>query len=228
MPTGLRQTVLEIVNRVERKLGLNASSALTSTRKSRELLDMLNEVIEEISDAGDWQEMYREAVVSATSSVAEYEVAVSGLVKNVQEISWDGDTSPLNPVDPQDIRRFNRISNFGTPRHFAIVGVNVSSGNPNFRVHPVPTTAANFSVAYFQKPDLYTVSAASDTVSFPANLVFMGLYAKAMLHENGGEATGEYQATMAEYLRSRRESLNRYNADTGTDVYFVPTNSGRR
>ena len=224
MTTGLRETVLSVINRVERKLGLNASSAITSTKKSRELLDMLNEVMDDISDTGDWQEYFRTVNVTALSSTAVYEVGVSGLVKNVREITYGSAVSPLIWVDFQTIRQLNRIGNYGTPRQVAIEGVNASSGNPNFRVAPIPTDVSGktFEVLYFQKPQNYATTDGAVTIPFPSNLVVMGLYAKALLNESGGNPTREFQAAYTEYLKLKKEANNRFNADVGLDTYFRP------
>lgn len=227
MTTGLRETVLAIINRVERKLGLNASATLTANKKVRELLDSLNEVMDEISDAGDWQEYRRTVFVTATPSVATYEVRTSGLVKNIKEIAFASAPSPLVPVDDEEIRLLNRVSIVGEPRQFAIAGVNASSGNPNFSVSPVPGSAQTasgqgFDVLFFQKPELYTTSNASTIIPFPSNLVFLGLYAKALLVESGGSPTNEYQVVYTEYVRMRREASNRFNADVYSYVQFRP------
>jgi hypothetical protein len=224
MTTGLRETVLTVINRVERKLGLNASSAVTSTKKSRELLDMLNEVMDEIADSGDWQEYIREVNVTAISSTAVYEVQVSGLVKNVNEIVYGSATSPLIWQDLATLRQLNRIGNYGTPRQVAIEGVNVSSGNPNFRVAPIPTDVSGktFNVLYFQKPFIYSTTNGALVIPFPANLVVQSLYAKALLSESGGNPTREFQTAYTEALRMRKEANNRFNADVGNSVYFQP------
>ena len=224
MTTGLRETVLSVINRVERKLGLNASSAITSTKKSRELLEMLNEVMDDISDTGDWQEYFRTTSIAAISSVALYEVQVSGLVKNVREIIYASAPSALIWEDMQTVRQLNRINNYGTPRQVAIEGVNVSSGNPNFRVSPAPINVSgkSFEVLYFQKPQNYTTSDAATVIPLPSNLVVMGLYAKALLSESGGNPTREFQAAYTEYLKLKKEANNRFNADVGLDTYFRP------
>ena len=66
---------------------------------------------------------------------------------------------------------------------------------------------------------------ASAVPAFPARVLVQGTYAKALLEENGGEPTPQYQTAYAEYIRMRSEALNRFNADTGTDIYFTPTGS---
>ena len=226
MTTGLRETVLQIVNRVERKLGVPVSAALTSTKLSRELLDMLNEILDEISDAGDWAEYQRTANITALASTANYEVEVSGLVKNVREIVFGSATSPLIWRDLEDLRQLTRISTFGQPRQVSINGVNASSGNPNFLVSPVPAqvdaSGKTFELLYYQKPALYGTSDGYQTVVFPSNLVTQGLYAKALLKESGGDPTGEYQVAYTEFLRMRKEANNRFNYDSGKTVYFQP------
>lgn len=226
MTTGLRETVLTIVNRVERKLGLNPSASLTANKKSVELLGMLNETLDEISDASDWHEYLREANVTAAASTATYEVAVSGLVKNVREIVFGSGAAPLVWRDMEEIRLLNRSNNYGTPRQVAIEGINVSSGNPNFRVTPIPTQAVasgkTFNVLYFQKPPIYGTSDGAVTVVFPALLVTMGLYAKALLTESGGAPTNEYTVAFTEYLRMRKEANNRFVADMDRTIRFFP------
>lgn len=224
MATGLTETVLSVINRVERKLGLNASSAITSTKKSRELLEMLNEVMDDISDTGDWQEYFRTATIQAVASTALYEVQVSGLVKNVREIIYASAPSPLVWEDMQTVRQLNRIKVYGTPRQVAIEGVNASSGNPNFRVSPVPTDVSgkSFEVLYFQKPQNYTTNDSTTLIPLPSNLVVMGLYAKALLNESGGNPTREFQTAYSEYLKLKKEANNRFNADVGLDTYFRP------
>ena len=220
----LRQEVIKIVNRVQPKLGIDATTTLTANKTATALLDMLNEIMDECSDYGDWQEAYFETIVTAQSSVNEYEVRASGatLVKNVLEIHWDDEVAPLNVQDISFLRLRGRKPSYGTPRHFAIVGVNASSGNPTFRVDPVPTTSATFNIAAYEKPRILTTSDVSAVPFFPAEVLFKGLYAKALLAENGGEPTREYLVANEEYSKARREACNRFNADTGVDIFIQP------
>lgn len=223
----LRQTVLQVINEVERLLNVSTSTALTSNTFTRVLLRLLNETVDELSDLGDWQELYDEILVTASSSVVEYEVHASGgLVQRVDEITFNNSVAPLYVKTPEDMRRLQRLSSFGPPRQFAIIGVNASSGNPLFRPWPVPGSSQNnqtFRVCYFIKPPLYTTSDGSIVIPFPANVVIQGLYSKALLEENGGEPTREFETSYAAYIRMRAEAQKRFNADTGTDLQIVPT-----
>lgn len=230
----IRKTVLQTVNEVQRKLGVNTTSVLTGKHASL-LVDLLNDTLDEISDAGDWPQMFREIVVTAQSSVGTYEIETADdhPWKNVYEINWGSQVPPLEVRDIQDIRRLQRVGGFGTPRHFAIV--DVSGIAIRFRTYPVVNQAtidaessAVFTIAGYVKLPLYDTgtTAASTTIEFPSRVVVQGLYARALLEEAGGEATKQSDIAYSTYERMRQEALNRLTVDTGTDIYIVPT--GRR
>lgn len=220
----IRLTVLGIINEVERLLNVKVSSTLTERKLTQVLLRFLNETVDECADFGRWQELYDEVLVTASSSVSQYTVAVSGLVANIEEISFQGETQALIVKDRQDIRRLQRLASYGIPRQYAVIDVNVS-GYPIFRPYPIPGSNQNnktFRVHYYIKPPLYTTSDGSTTPVFPANVLIKGTYAKALLDENGGEPTNQYQVAYAEYTRMRKEALNRFTGDTGMDTHFRP------
>ena len=81
----VRLTNLQIVNAVLRKLFLNAVSATTQTKQATLMVQFLNEVIADISDSGDWQEMYAETVVSAVSGDSQYELGLNSPIKSILE-----------------------------------------------------------------------------------------------------------------------------------------------
>lgn len=229
----VRKNVLEIIQEVERKLGITrASTTLTQTKFTTTLLDFLNDVVDEIADFGDWPQMFQEVTVTAASSVGTYEISASAAVQNVYEISWGDDVAPLEVRTVEDIRRLQRLASYGTPRQFAIV--DVSGVNPRFRVYPIPnqsaidaasTNGGVFDCAIYVKPPMYTTADVSAVPAFPSRMLVQGVYAKALAEEAGGEATGQFQAAYAEYIRMRREAYNRLTADTGTDMYVTPTGS---
>ena len=224
--TDQRQTVLQIINRVQRKLAINQSTTLTQTSHTVLLLDLLNEVVSECSDFGRWQELYATTDITAQSSVGSYPLAVSAVVHDIYEIVFDNQIAPLEVRSLEDIRRLQRIGSFGVPRQFGVMGTDPVTGNPIFGVYPVPSPVEDgdlFNIAYFIKPPLYTTSDASVVVPLPADVVFQGTYAKALLEDNGGEPTRQFQAAYQEYERMKNDGINRYNADSGTDTYFQPT-----
>ena len=231
----IRKTVLQTVNEVQVKLGVNTTTTLGETKLSTLLLNLLNDTLDEMSDHGDWPQMYREIEVMASSSVGTYKIQTTDdhPWKNVYEIVWGDDIASLEVRTIEDIRRLQRLASFGTPRQFAIVGV--SGINATFRIYPIPNTASItadtkggvFDIAGYVKPPLYDTSAtaASTTIEFPSRVVVQGLYAKALLEEAGGEPTQQSERARQRYIEMRNEALNRFTADTGTDVFFTPTGS---
>ena len=226
--TDTRRTQLQLVNAVLRRLHLNAVSATTDTKLATILVDKLNEVIADVADFGDWQEMYAETTVSCSANQGTYGLGLDSPIQSVLEVVVSGEIAPLLQQEVREILRLQRLNQSGLPRHFALVGTD-SQENPQFRVSPIPSTAeasANFTISYYKKPAMLTTSDDATTPDFPANVLIQGLYAAAVLHENGGEPSQEFQAEQAKYERLRQQALNRYNADTGTDVFFTPAMYG--
>lgn len=220
----VKNSAVGIINEVMRKLGLKTVTNLNDTKFASVLTDFLNDIIDEVSDYGDWQEMFRETTVQSISSIGQYEIPVSGNVKNILEVSWDHEISPLEVVSIEDILRLQRVRTFGgSPRNYAVVGV--SGNNPIIRISSIPTTAAPLVVAYYKKPAVIVAATANNSAmpAFPARMLVQGVYAKALLEENGGQPTTEYQVAYTEYQRMRNETLNRFTYDTGpSEIRFVP------
>lgn len=222
--TDVRQTILQVINSVLRKLHVNTVSATTDTKLSQVLLQHLNEVIADVNDSGDWLEFYDETVVTAVSGQSEYGLGLTEPIKSIIEIAFSGQTSSLYYQDLREMTRLLRVGTTGVPRHFSLFGMD-SQENPQFRISPIPGSSEDgegMRVHYYTKPKLYDTSDDAVTPDLPANLLIQGLYAKALLYENGGEPTQEFQAEMQMYERLKQQALNRYTTDTGTDVYFVP------
>ena len=226
--TDVRKDALGIVNEVERKLGVGESTNFKTRKLTTVLLDFLNDVLDEVSDAGDWPQMFREVTVTAQSSVGAYEVAVSSQVKSIYEIHFGSQVAPLENRKIEDLRRLQRLASYGQPRQFAVT--DVSGANPKFRVYPIPgsnevTNGDTFDIAYYKKPRLITTASADTSVvpAFLSRMLVQGVYAKALAEEAGGEPTNQSNLAFQEYARMRREALNRFTSDTGTDCHFVPT-----
>jgi len=227
-----RMTVLEIINEVRRKLGINvAATSLTYDNQTRTLLDYLNDVISEVSDYGDWKEMILQTVVTASSSVRRYQLNVTAAVKNIHEIAWTTQPSAMRLVTINDMLRWERITSTGQPRNWAIMGVDVSSANPLFEVYPMPGPTENnqtFSILYYQKPSLLTTADVSAYPAFPGKLLVSGLLAKALFDENRNASDTDYLTERANFENMLSETFNRFNGDSGTNTFFTPGQGGFR
>lgn len=230
MPAGPQnKTILEIINNCFSRLGLNAVSSLSDTRLSVLALNLINDVLADLATYGDWQEAYRTVVVTAQTSTYRYEVSVTAaataeVVRSIHTVFFGEQTQFMFPRPVQEMQRWIRSSARGTPRHFAIIGVN--GANPVIHVYPEPVTAGTepfaFTVNMFAKHRIMVTADASIVPMYNARLVELGLYARLLLEEAGGEPTPQFQAATVEYERLKAEELNRFNYDTGeSEVQFT-------
>lgn len=226
----VRYTVLQVVNEVQRKLGLDTTT-LSNNKLSIQMVDFVNDVCNDLSDFGNWQETLVTANVTCVSGKTDYLINTSANVKNIGDIYFSQRSGPLSNVTMQEMRLLTRVTITGTPSQYTIFGTDASSGNPIIRVRPKP--AANeageiFSVLYFVRPPLYTTADSSVIIPFPARVVVMGVLAKAILNESEGAPNERYQTTFQDYLNARKEAFNRFNGDTGWDISFTPSLIQRR
>ena len=223
--TDFKVTVIGAINEARRKSKLSTVATLDADSDSLVKLQYLNDVVSDLSDYANWQELYREAIVSVATSVRDY--AVSGVVvQNIHEVALSTRSSPLTRRNIEDIRQLQRMDSTGSPNSWCVKGV-TSEGNPKITVDRWPTSneTGYFNIGYYLKPNVYTTADASATVPFPGRVVVQGLLTKTILDESDGEPTQRYQANLALYESMKDESYNRFNGDTGGTVHFRP---GRR
>lgn len=226
----IRFTVLQTINEVMRKLGLNTVSVLTQNKLSIELVDHINDVVSDLSDFGNWMECMTTAMVTAQNSVRDYTVSTSAVIKNIGDIYITSKSGPLRNVSVQDMRIMTRVTSRGTPAQYTIYGTD-ANGNPTIRVRPIPDASQAgemFSILYYTKPPIYTTSDASVVIPFPARVVVLGVLAAYTLRQNSGAPNDMYSAFYQQFVNARRESINRFNSDTGWDVSFRPSYRSRR
>lgn len=226
----IRYTVLEVVNEVQRKLGLDATASIATNKLSVQLVDFVNDVCNDLSDFGNWQEALVSSNVTAVSGQSDYSIATSANIKNIGDIFFSTRTGPLRFVTIQDMRIMTRTTITGTPTQFTVFGTD-ANGNPVLRVRPTPSSNEDgelLSVVYYIRPPKYSLSDGSLVIPFPGDIVVMGVLAAAILNESGGSPTDHYTRVYQSYLEGRKEALNRFNGDTGWDVNFTPSLQGRR
>ena len=226
MANANRMTALGVVNEVQRRLGLDATSDF-SGKHARMLMQLLNEAIAEIHDYGNWPQYYEEALVTAATSVRQYSIRVSGRqIHNILEVTFNNDAGELDNNSVQDIRRLRRAmgGTTGVPRQYALIDTD-TSGNPRIEVAPQPGSTQDgkvFNIAVYVREELLTTSDTTKELKFPGNLLVQGLYAKALLEENSGEQSQQFRTAYAEYQKMLREAQNRFTQDTEDEVRIVP------
>lgn len=229
----VRYTVLETAQEVFRKLGLDAPTSLTSNKLSTQMVDFINDVCNDLSDFGNWQETLTSVNVTAVSGQSDYTVSTSANIKNIGDIYFIGSatrTGPLRNVTVEEMRILTRSTATGTPSQYTIFGTD-SAANPNIRVRPQPGSTEEgklFSILCYIRPPRYSTSDGSVVIPYPARVVVLGALARAVLNESGGAPTNKFTAFYQEYLQARKEALNRFNGDTGWSVAFTPSLTTRR
>ena len=220
-------TVIGAINEVRKKSKLSPVSTIDADSDSILKLHYLNDVIADLSDYADWQELYREAIVSVQTSVRDY--AVSGIVvQNINEVAISTRQAPLRRVDIEEIRLLQRSNSIGNPYQWCLKGIN-GEGNPIITLDRWPSSIDNgyFNIGYYLKPNVYTTADASATVPFPGRVVVQGLLTKTILDESDGDPGQRYATNLQIYEDMKQQSYNRYNGDTGGDVKFRPARFNR-
>lgn len=225
----IRYTVLQTINEVQRKLGLTSTNTTTNSL-SIQLIDFINDVCNDLSDFGNWQETLVSSNVTAVSGKVNYSIQTSANVKNIGDVYFSQRRGPLRGITIEDMRIMTRVTITGTPTQFTVFGTD-SDGNPNIRVRPTPAQAEDgglFSITYYIRPPLYTTADAALVIPYPARVVVLGVLAKALLNESSESPSDHYTKTQQDYLLARKEALNRFNGDTGWDIQFAPSLTTRR
>ena len=221
-----RLNLLQIVNEVRRKLGMATVSTLASDNQSKVLVDYLNDVIGVVSDYGDWQEALSEVIVTASSSVNQYLINVSGkIVKNIHEIAFEGEIAPMRVETLDNMRRWSRTNGTGVPRSWCIIGVdNTTTGSPYIQVYPLPGANENnqtFNVLFYQKPPLYTTADVSAVPIFDGRLLVKGVLTMALLDESRGTQNIDFATEFkTQFEPTLQETFNRFNGDSGSDINY--------
>lgn len=226
----IRLTVLQIINEVQRKLGLSETGTSAANKLSKQMVDFINDTCNELSDYGNWQEMIASANITAVAGQRDYSINTSANVKNIGDIYFSLRTGPLRNITINDMRLMSRTSATGMPSQYTIFGTD-SNGNPNIRVRPTPSTNEDgglFSLVYYVRAPQYTTADDSVVVPFPGQLMTDGVLAKAILSESEGAPNDRYRYVQQEYMDSIKEAINRFNGDSGWNVSFTPSMVGRR
>jgi len=231
-----RMDMGEILNQVRTRIGLNETiktTAAASDKFGKLAQGLLNEVLQEISNAGDWQETFtatrQPLVVSATNyGLSALHSNPSRQCKNIYEIAISGTRQPLGYKKLSELMAYQRGGTCGEPRFWTVRGVDEQM-NPRWEVWPTPATAEatkEFIVSYFMRPPTYALThlsgssvksrvVVSAAVPFDCQLVLNGLYSRCLEEEAGGGASRESTACYRTYVQQMQEELNRYNADSG-------------
>lgn len=229
--TDIRKTVLQTINEVAVKRGLQVVTSLDANSWSVQALFFLNDVVAEISDYGDWDELLVTANTSCISSAQDYSIeyptAVSAaVIKNIKDVYFGSAGVPLFMINQDQMRLLSRAPRYGQPAQWTIYGTD-SNGNPTIRVTPIPATNQGgipglLSIRAFQNPPLYKEGDENVIIPLNSRLVVQGLLAAAILDEEGGSPTDHYTRERQVFDKMMKDSYSRFHSQSGRYRRFVP------
>lgn len=224
-------SVIDVVNQVRVLLHYNQVTRLDQDSYCDVHLRLLNNTVDEISNYGDWQELYGVASVTVQSSVFDYQLGLNVPIQRIYEVALSGVAQSLYFITIEEYNQRHRSirTAVGTPRMWTIRGAD-QFGNPKFSVFqtPGPSDATNvFQVTYYEKPGFYDKTSADDIIPFPGNVCIAGLYAAALVEESGGQLTKESMDAYAHFQSLMERAQQRHTTDSGTDTRIVPKYTGR-
>ena len=213
-----RGTVLQVMNDVARRMGFGPFASVSANQTSLTWAGYLNDVLAEVSDYGDWPQLYEEVVASAQGGQGIVEVNASAPVRRVMEVHFGSSRAALNEMDVSQWRQLSRSSALaaGGPRQWALV--DTSGINPRLRVYPTPSTAAasaRYNIACYTQPRLYGSADAAAQLPFSRPLLVNGLFARTLTDESTFQMTQQAQAVFTLFRTQLREEYNRNVSDAG-------------
>lgn len=225
-PSNTKKTVLEIVNEVQRKVGIpNEATSLTSNSLSTLMVDYLNDVISIINDYGDWPDAYSQINIPMVTNQSEYVLNVPINAKDIKELNVSGQIQSLLWTNISEMRRFLRIPNStGLPIRWALFSVDPITDSPVFNVWPAPSSfynGTNLVVWYYTRPSLLTTDDANTLINFPSTVVAQGLLARVVLGDNRGAANNDAEKEEMKFKLMLEEAYNRLTSDSGTSVKLI-------
>lgn len=212
------KTVLDIVNIVLRRLSVNTVAELAGSTLSEAVLNSLNYVVHDISDAGRMVErrVTREFTLDTRGKVL---VSASACVNNIEDVYY-GPRS-LVVKKPSEIRnRMKQARTQVTPVEFAVVGA--SAGAVELSVWGIPTSTTVVDVSFYTECPVYGVDDDNTVVPYDYLTVAQGTYSDMLLGE-AGEASTEYQVEYAKYKQRRDKAVAKYTSDTGSELKVMYT-----
>lgn len=230
MITDPRRTVLQIVNETCDAMKVRQVTTTSASLFTRTLVNLLNDLMEEMADAGTWNELDASAQATLVSGDSHVSIATTALatakwsIHSIHHVFLSGRAAPLDLIsDKAEMRLLVRTGSLGSPARFMVDGQD-GLGNPRVALFPRPDESGNVITVHYQvRPPRYEHGTDdAEVVPFPARVVIAGLLAGAILDENGGAPTEQWKVQQQKFRSLLNSSMQRHIGKTGDHVSFVP------
>ncbi len=220
-----KQTYLEIVNRVLRRLNkADLATISDASGLSQVCADAVNEVQNEIYMEEDWHSLYATSTFSTVASTATYSMPTD-IGRTIDLI----DETNNNVLVESMIRHFDvadpDADETGIPRWFAAQG-------SNYRLYPIPSGVYTMRYRYWAQPA--TLSGDSNTSDLPLEVekcIILKTWAEMLVYlnsfEKGDRVVADYRRQLAKARITNRRVLDQMKVFVGPRESRFPIEPAR-
>lgn len=211
----MANTVLDVVNKVLRKLRESAVATIDGDDYAELITDFLTETKNEVEDAWDWTSLKGTVLLDTVIGTYRYKLAAVYMNSKIADI-YDQTNDNYLEFDPDKVKEGLKYATpeTGQPLYYDFVGFN--DGEMLIDLFPVPDVAdVRFYVnGKFVQGDLGYTDPGTTYLATPQMPLVLGTFAKAV--EERGDDDGEaLTKAEAKYNRSLADAISYENAAQG-------------
>jgi hypothetical protein len=191
-------TYLEIVNDVLVRLREKEVNSVTANSYSKLIGKYVNDIKTQVENSYNWNSLTTTITVPTSNNVYNYVLTGAGTQFKVMDVINDTDNITMRYVDNKKMNEYflEEPLQYGNPEYYNFNGT--QSGDVLVDVYPIPNKASNLRFNLFVPQD--KLSANSDVILVPDDVVALGAYAKAIVER--GEDAGMQSSEAWQLYRS--------------------------
>lgn len=210
-------TFLDCVNGVLRRLRQTEATSVTDTDYVKLVSDFVNEAKREVEDAWNWSVLRTTKTISTANGTQNYEIPGTNPRSRLLSIYIPSLKRDLVQATQYQMHEWTNLqgTTTGDPQYFSVGNSTAATGVLTIDLWPVPTSVLTVKVdCVVPQADL---SAGTDVVYVPSELVIQGAYLRAINErgEDGGRLSEQqadlYRKAVASYISIEAE---RYGDET--------------
>jgi hypothetical protein len=210
-------TFLDCVNGVLRRLRQTEAASVTDTDYVKLVSDFVNEAKREVEDAWNWSVLRTTKTISTANGTQNYEIPGTNPRSRLLSIYIPSLKRDLVQATQYQMHEWTNLqgTTTGDPQYFSVGNSTAATGVLTIDLWPVPTSVLTVKVdCVVPQADL---SASTDVVYVPSELVIQGAYLRAINErgEDGGRLSDQqadlYRKAVASYISIEAE---RYGDET--------------
>ncbi len=210
-------TFLDCVNGVLRRLRQTEATSVTDTDYVKLVSDFVNEAKREVEDAWNWSVLRTTKTISTANGTQNYEIPGTNPRSRLLVVYIPSLKRDLQQATQYQMHEWTNLqgTTTGDPQYFSVGNSTAATGVLTIDLWPVPTSVLTVKVdCVVPQADL---SAGTDVVYVPSELVIQGAYLRAINErgEDGGRLSDQqadlYRKAVASYISIEAE---RYGDET--------------